>query len=206
MTRKSGRKQKKRRRKEAPKLSQPELPPMAAKPSRLGLVLTLLGLVLTIIGLVALLELFPRLSATPIPETDNQAFPYFTVKNDGYLKVTDVSSGCYLWHVAPENGAAIISSMTQTTAAPEHKLLGDESYTVPCDVTPLVDHLRLAHDDLALVIYYRPWPFTTFQRYKLIRFVGQTAPGLNYMIYEEQPSGDLEKDFENSGFAHPYTK
>ena len=187
-------------------MSQPELQTTAAKPGRLGLVLTLLSLGLTIIGLVALLELFPRLSATPIPETDNQSFPYFTVKNDGYLKVTDVSSGCYLWHVAPENGPLIISSMTQTTAPPEQKLVGDESYTVPCDITPFVDHLRLIHNDLALVIYYRPWPFTRFQCYKLIRFVGKAAPGLKYTIYEEQPSGDLEKDFESSGFAHPYTK
>jgi hypothetical protein len=84
-----------------------------------------------------------------------------------------------------------MSSMTQTSSPPEQKLGPADGYTVPCDMTPFVDHSRLSENDIALVVYYRPWPFTLFQSYKLFRFAGHPSSDLNYTIYEQQPSSDL---------------
>jgi len=80
----------------------PQSQPTAAKPSRHGLFLTTAGLVLTAVGLIALIELFPRLSASansPTNPDDPLSSSKFSVANDGYVRVTDVMSACFLWKV-----------------------------------------------------------------------------------------------------------
>src|SRR2546423_15362015 len=111
MARTSKRKSKKRKQREAPTMPQPQFLPIAAKPSRHGLFLTILGLVLTATGLVALIELFPRLSAAVTSTTDLDdvlGSSRSTITNDGYLKVTDVVSGCFLWDVTNSRPGAVV--------------------------------------------------------------------------------------------------
>jgi hypothetical protein len=57
--------------------------------------------------------------------------------------------------------------------------------------------MKFSHIDLALVVYYRPWPLTMFRSRKLFRFVGRPTPDLKGTIYDKQPAGDMEKDFDS---------
>jgi hypothetical protein len=193
MTRKSKGNKKKHKQKEVPKLLPPQSQPTVAKPSRPSPLLTVLGLLLTTLGLVALVELFPRLSAFPSP---HQSIPTFTVSNDGYLKVTDVTSACFLWHVVTQN-IVIESSMTQVISPPQRELAPTEGYTVPCEIPSIRPPPKFVHIDLAVVIYYRPWPFVMFRAHKLLRFVGSPGADLHSTIWDKQPSSDMERDFEN---------
>jgi hypothetical protein len=93
-------KRKNNKQKVVPKKLLPKYQPTIANANKHGLFLTILSILLTTIGLVALIELFPRLSATATPPLDqgNQlASSKFTVSNDGYLQVTEVMSACFLW-------------------------------------------------------------------------------------------------------------
>src|SRR6266481_7063549 len=137
-------KRSKRRRKRKPQIKVPTMPlpqsqPTVAKPSRHGLFLAIVGLVLTAIGLVALIELFPRLSASansPTNPDDPLSSSKFTVSNDGYLKVTDVMSACYLWKVRMAQGGRvntfIDSGMATIVRPPENTLKPTEAFTIPC--------------------------------------------------------------------------
>lgn len=207
MTRKSKRKKRKRKQKKVHTVPPPQHLPIVAKASRHGLLLTVLGLVLTAIGLVALIELFPRLSASATATTDLDdvlGSSKFTITNEGYLKVTDVSPGCFLWNVTvgrPGASAQFNSGVVRVAQPPEAKLPPTEGFTTPCGVegrpivgtSPPFTPLRINRADLAIIVYYRAWPFTFYRDHRLFRFVAHFARGA--VTWEKQPADVMEPDF-----------
>jgi hypothetical protein len=192
----------------------PESPANTLESSKHGLFLTVLGLVLTVIGLIALVELLPRLSATylsPVNPSDVLR-TNFTVTNDGYFRLTDVRSGCFVWAVwidpknlhktDPDVGYAWVS-----TENPLNKVLyPNEAFTVPCvggsHASSLVPPMGAG--DIAIVVSFRPWPFSFVKRRKLFRFVSRVNNGEAF--WDRQPSYVIEKDFDkfaasNSAFG-----
>jgi hypothetical protein len=187
-----------------PRESSPNIPNDSSKHT---LFLTILGLVLTAIGLIALIELFPRLSASgssPSDTNDLLGSSRFTVSNDGYLKITDVVSACFLWKVELEgggNGKAVVNgSLSRVVVPPESKLSPTEAITVPCTgpnlfgSTPPFRQWTLAHADLAIVVYYKMWPFTFYQDHRLFRFVARFSKE-GEVVWEKQPAAALEPAF-----------
>lgn len=212
MSRKSKRKKKKRKQKEVPTTPPPVLQPIPAKSSRHGLFLTILGLVLTAIGLVALIELFPRLSATassPTDLNDPLTSSKFAISNDGYLRVTEVTSACFLWRVEMASAGRsspnihFTDGLAEVAKPPESRLNPTEAFTVPCTGSQILGSSApyaqpiLARADLAIVVYYRPWPFTFYRDRRMFRFVSH-AGKQGEITWEKQPSGALEPDFDKS--------
>lgn len=82
-----------------------------------------------------------------------------------------------------------------------------ESVTVPCMDTWIT--FRQASADLAIVVYYHPWPFVFLNSRHFFRFVSRTvSPGVT--IWEKQPSQIIEKEFdeemrENPQAMHAFT-
>ena len=212
MSRKSKRKKKNHKQKQRPRLPLPQPKPIAAGSSKHGLFLTILGLVLTAVGLIALVELFPRLSATassPTDLNDPLTSSKFTVSNDGYLRVTDVTSACFLWRVQMTSGGSskpnvqFVNGLAEVVKPAEAKLSPTEALTVPCTGQQLVGasapyvQPALTDADLAIVVYYRAWPFTFYRDRRLFRFVARLGKR-GEVIWEKQPSGILEADFDNT--------
>lgn len=211
MSRKPKRKNKKHKQKRVPIMPLPISRPIAAKPSKNGLFLTILGLVLTTIGLVALIELFPRLSATASSPTDSNdplTSSKFAISNDGYLRVTDVASACFLWRVQMTSGGSskpnvqFTDGLAEVVKPPENKLSPTEALTVPCTGQQVVGasapyvQPALTHADLAIVVYYRDWPFTFYRDRRFFRFVANIGKH-GEVTWEKQPSSILEPDFDN---------
>lgn len=132
-----------------------------------------------------------------MPRNESLAAP-FTISNNGYLKVMDVEMGCFLWRVATEE-MVVEDRMTKMDMPPGNNLAPGEGYTVRClgrfyvEPTP-----RFTHIDIAVVVYYRPWPFTMFRSHKLFRFVGRPGPNFNSTIWDRQPSDELASDFNKT--------
>jgi hypothetical protein len=205
MSRKLKFERKRRKQKVVPKTpqqaSRPPVP-VAAKPQTQLWIR--LGLLLTVVGLIALIELFPRLSASATPPLDlgNQlASSRFTVRNEGYLQVTDVMSACFLWKVA-EGGFSATSSMARVVMPPENKLRPAGGLTVPCTSENMIGTnppymLNLRYADLAIVVYYRVWPFTFYRTHRLFRFVARIGKN-GEVVWDKQPSTEaLEQDYDN---------
>jgi hypothetical protein len=164
--------------------------------------------VIGLISLAALIELFPRLSASassPTDQDDQLGSSKFTVSNDGYLKVTDVMSACFLWKVElgprGKSNVHITSSLVRIVQPPESELKPTEGFTVPCTGNRLVGagapsiQPEINRADLAIVMYYRAWPFTFYRGHRLFRFVAAIENG-NAIAWEKQPSAVLEGDFD----------
>jgi hypothetical protein len=204
MARKSKRKTKKHIKKEVPKVQPPKTPPTAPTSSKLQRpIWTIVGLLLTLIGLVTLIELFPRLSATGKSPTDPDnplSSSKFTVNNDGYLKLTDVMSACFIWRVDQGGKSMPVERITNTLAIvvrpPENVLMPTEGFTVPCTANPVVSApppyiqpaINLA--DLAIVVYYRAWPFTFYRGHRLFRFVANIGRH-GEISWDKQPADAL---------------
>jgi hypothetical protein len=78
-------------------------------------------------------------------------------------------------------------------------LLPGERHTVPCE-TGLASLLfgrpeKIDRADLALVVYFRPWPFTLIPLRRLFRFVARRAEN-GQLIWEPRASSDLQPDFD----------
>jgi hypothetical protein len=167
---------------------------------------TMLGLVVGLLSLITLLELFPRLSVSgepPLDRNNQLGSSRFTVTNDGYIPLTDVMSACFLWKVE-EGNVGYYRSLAFIVKPPESKLDADESFTVPC--APNLagragQPLAITQADLAMVVYYRPWPFTFLRRHKLLRLVARIGEQGD-IIWERQPAAPLEKDFDAYIQAH----
>jgi hypothetical protein len=181
--------------------------PIAASPRRHSLFLTILGLLLAAAGLITLIELFPRLSATaksPTDLDDPLTSSKFTVSNDGYMRVTDVMSACFLWKadLGPRGkpNAHITSSLARVVQPPESLLKPTEGFTVPCTGSKLIGspppYLQpvISRVDMAIVVYYRAWPFTFYRDHRLFRFVASLGKD-GEVSWEKQPSVDLEPDY-----------
>ena len=211
MSRRSKRKKKKRKQKAVLKAPhQPSQPPSPIAAKSRTQFWTMLGLLLTAIGLVALIELFPRLSSTAASPTDPEDIlgsSKFTVVNDGYLRVTDVMSVCFLWKVQierPGASAHFDSSLARIVEPPKTKLSPTEGYTIPCTTegrpivgtSPPYAPLRVTQADLVIVSYYRAWPFTFYRDHRLFRFVAHVGKQ-GEITWEKQPAAILEPDYDN---------
>ncbi len=204
MSKRSKRRRKKKQRIGVPIVPPPQSQPMAAKPSKHALILTIAGLVLAAIGLVTLIELFPRLSTTATPPTDSYhvlTSSTFTITNDGYLRVTDVMAACYLWRVDQGDVHFRNTGIIRAVAPLEGKLAPTEGYTVPCSKEDFVTStapskpIPMTHADLAIIVYYRPWPFTILRTRRLFRFIGRFGEG-GQVAWDKQPADQLEPDFD----------
>ena len=208
--RQKGKKSKSRRNKLPiilPKLPQPPIH-NGSKPQTQ--IWTILAIVVGLISLAALITLFPRLSASASPPTDlndSLGSTKFTVSNDGYLKITDVVSACFLWNVQmggfPGPTANLTSGVVKLARPNESRLDPAESFTIPCtnEGKPMFDTsehqgLKLGKADLAIVAYYRVWPFTFYRGHRLFRFVAHVG-NQGEVSWEKQPASVLEPDFEN---------
>jgi hypothetical protein len=209
MSWRSKRKKKKRKQKAVLKVphqpSQQPIPIVAKSQAKFW---TILGVLIGAVSLIALIELAPRLSATansPTDSDDQLSSSKFTVSNDGYLKVTEVMSACFLWKVdlgpSGKPNAYFTSSMARIAQPPESKLAPLEGFTVPCTGNKLVGVSApyvqpvLNRADLAIVVYYRAWPFTFYRDHRLFRFVAKMGKR-NEVVWEKQPAAILEPDFD----------
>jgi hypothetical protein len=170
----------------------------------IGTVLTAIGLV---VGIVTLIELSPRLSAiatAPTSPNDVLGSSTFTISNDGYLKLTGVVASCFLWKVKIDKLAEFGSSMADMFVSPPTSTLRtDEGLTVPCTSegrarTNIPVHVDA---DLAIVVYYRAWPFIFYRDHRLFRFVAHTNQQ-GEVIWNKQPASPLEPDFEKLSNMH----
>jgi hypothetical protein len=164
---------------------------------------------LALTGILSLIPVLPRLSpaATPPLDLGNQlASSRFTVTNDGYLQVTDVVSACFLWKVV-EGGFHATASLARVVAPPENRLRPTESYTVPCTSENMIGTsppfmLPLKQADLAIVVYYRPWPFTIIRKHRLFRFVARISSNGD-VVWDKQPTPEeMEADYDAFIQAH----
>ena len=205
MKRKSKRKNKKKKQTAPPKLPlQPYQPPAPTFDNVRRRTAKIVGSLLALTGLLSLIPLFPRLSASAMSPLDvgNQlASSRFTVTNDGYFQVTDVMSACFMWRVV-EGGVHATASLARVVVPPEARLPPTEGYTVPCTSEnmfaaspPFMLPLRQA--DLAIVVYYRPWPFTLIRRHRLFRFVARIG-GNGTVDWDKQPTTEeMERDYDS---------
>jgi hypothetical protein len=200
---------KKKRKQKVPPEMQPSQgrPTIPTVPKRQTQTWTMLGVGIGLMSLVALIELFPRLSATASSPTDLDdplSSSRFTVSNDGYLKVTDVMSACFMWKVEMEFGGRPNIHMGRNLARivqpPESNLSPMEGLTVPCTGNKLMASLSpyvqpvITYANLAIVVYYRAWPFTFYRDHRLFRFVANFGKH-GEITWEKQPAAELEQDY-----------
>jgi hypothetical protein len=176
---------------EQPITRQEELQPNR---QRGGTKIKLLGKVamwmLTSLSLLSILSLIPRLSVTPSSSPNYSNRVRFTISNDGPLRTSDVRAGCFLWRVQFGNGDVDADYLSPWYLEPE-ELRSPDGWTIDCSLPGS----NLVSIDLAIVVYYRPWPFTFLRFHKLFRFVGRPTSDLKGTIYDRQPSAPLENDF-----------
>lgn len=147
-----------------------------------------------------MIELFPRLSGTanpPLDQNNQLGSSNFTITNDGWFPVTDVMSACFLWKVV-EGPAHFNGSMARVVMPPESTLAPTEGYTVPCTPENMIvtpgRPLTIQQADLAIAVYFRPWPLTFLRRHRLFRFVARIGKQ-GEVVWEKQPAADLEQDY-----------
>jgi hypothetical protein len=169
------------------------------------LFLTILGLVIGLISLITVIELFPRLSVSPEPPTEEgNIIPYFSVKNDGYLQLTDVEVACFVWNAHGKGMPNFhnIMSAKSSGAGPEKKLPPTQTLTSRCGINFILPPQAVDEIDLGIILYFRPWPLTLFRSRRVFRFKAQpTANGLNWY---KQASGDLEKALDEFLVHFPF--
>ena len=162
-----------------------------------------LGILLTLISLIALIELYPRPTATaslPTDPNDQLSSSGFTITNDGYFQLADVRAACFLWKVQFDRNADVTNSFSRIVSPSEGTLQTNEGLTVPCTTRNFIGVAhgppRFTKADLAIVVYYRPYPFTFLRSHKLFRFVARVGNNGNVVAWDKQPSAILEPDFE----------
>jgi hypothetical protein len=190
-----------------PKVPPPKSPPtVPAASKRQAQIWTKLGIGIGLISLITLIELFPRLSASgssPLDPNDQLSSSRFTVTNDGYVRLTDVMSACFLREVT-EGNVHFRGSMARIVQPPENKLGADESFTVPCTTERMIKSttpLTITQADLAIAVYYRPWPLTFLRGHKLLRLVARTGKQ-GEVVWDRQPAAPLEEDYDAFIRAH----
>jgi hypothetical protein len=167
---------------------------------------TILSIVLTAIGLIALIQLRPRLSASAIPVSvvGQELFSRFTVSNDGYVKITDVQMSCYIWKAVAQditnnetgNNVHINDALSHPISPPSQILLPNEGYTLPCAFGNIeMPTFQLKNADIAIVVYFRPWPLAWLRLRRLFRFTFNRAQD-GTASWDKQPSSELEKRFD----------
>jgi hypothetical protein len=196
MSKKPRAKSKRQRQKQEPRAQPPMFPTTRSDSNKHTLLLTVLGLVLTMLGLIALVELFPRPSVSASSPTDRNLWltSRFTVTNDGYLQLNDVQAVCFIWKATTRRNR-LFNNASKVIYSPNEIFPTGQSFTVPCED----DNVHIitgpyTSADLAIVVSYRPWPFTFTHRRKFFRFVARLGDG--NVIWDKQPSLPLEHDFD----------
>lgn len=157
-------------------------------------VLEMLGLLLTALGLISLIGLRPRASVSSSPPTDSDDWlrSQFTVTNDGYLQLNDVHAICFIWRA--KTGSAEITDDAVRAAGPANpNLPPGQSFTVPCERSQSFSS-PYRSIDLAVVLAYRPWPFTFIRQRQFFRFVARLDN--ETVTWDRQPSAALEHEFD----------
>src|SRR6267143_1614829 len=175
MSRKPKRKHKRHKGAKMPTAPQPESPPPNQTVSRLQIrFVEILGLFLTALGLVSLIALSPRLSgASQSPFIAGDQIPAFEVKNDGYIQLTDVNVACYARKI--KMTVAEIEDTFTVANPPLQVLPKNDSLTLNCTGGSfmMAPASAIKSIDIAVVAYYRPWPFTFLRCRKFFRFEGR---------------------------------
>lgn len=170
--------------------------------SKHALFLTLLGLVLTTLGLVALVELLPRPSVSASSPFDPEYIleSRFTVTNDGYLDITNVQAVCFINLAVNPTGGTLKNSVFGVSGNYLNMINGSvlrpsQSFTVPClDPGVLMPTIGA---DIAIVVYYRPWPFVFWHSRRFFRFVSRHTS--KSVTWDKQPSDSaIENGFDKS--------
>lgn len=144
---------------------------------------------------LALVELLPRISASAVPPFDanHPLASRWTVTNEGYLKITRTRAICFVWRVQAvvtmQNSASNPSKPTGNVLSP-----GD-SFTVPCSIPGMLSG-PYHSADIAIIVFYHPWPFTFFHYRRFFRFVMRRETDGN-ITWDKQPTPpELELDFD----------
>lgn len=204
-----GKKKKRNKRNQIPAPPQRQSQPAAQVTSRRRVrAIEIVALVVGMITLVTLIELIPRLTATaslPTDPNEQLSSSAFTITNDGYARVTDVSAACFMWKIQLSAGGSTMNierSFAIVVAPPEKILQTNEGLTVPCTTSSMFGFAagpaKVRQADLAIVIYYRPWPFTFLHSHRLLRFVARIGNTGQIVAWDKQPAEELEPDFDSS--------
>jgi len=183
--------------------------------TKLGTTAKVISYLIGLLGLLSLIQLRPHLSANAAPPTDKVdvlGSSKFTITNDGYLKVTDVSAVCYFWHVRYGRGspptADINDWVYQIIVPPEERLSRLDSFTIPCTregqpaaVTSPPFNMNVTKADIAIIVYYRAWPLIFVRPHSIARFVAHFDDSGN-VTWEKQNPAALEPDFDKWLAAH----
>lgn len=166
------------------------------KPKLMGQFWTILGTVVGLIGLIALIELSPRLTgASQPPFREEDRIPAFTVTNDGYLKVTKLRATCFFNQI--NTTAMTATHMGFGGMASADELMPGENFSFRCGsngVNFLAPVPMIKSMDVAVVLWYRPWPFTFLRSRKFLRFEGVNTG--SKIEWYKQPQGTIEKDYD----------
>lgn len=162
------------------------------------LFLTILGLVLTAVSLITLIELFPRLSVSPEPPFESQnVVPAFSIKNDGYFSVSSVEPACFISKMRSKiinmdrSWSARNANMGTTKSLPS-----TQSVTVSCGMNLGLPARAIDEMDLAVVVYFRPWPFNFIRKRRIFRFVAHQ--GRDGLIFHRQMFTDeIEREIDD---------
>jgi hypothetical protein len=121
----------------------------------------------------------------------------FAIRNDGYLKITNVEPSCFIWKMSGFSSATNELSRGNAGMDTVKELHPTETMTVPCGIVMIGPIQSI---DLGVIIHYHPWPLTFLRQRRVFRFVVKPGEGKELNWYE-QPSADLEKAL-NEFLAH----
>lgn len=153
-----------------------------------------------LIAAVALIELFPRPGAAAYPPSDenNVLNSRFTVSNDGYLKLVDLKSGCFIWKTNfPYVKNVLFFNNSPSKQDVDNDFLPSDVITVPCTDPRFSGVTNIKSADIAIVISYRPWPFIFIKRRRLFRFVSRKLGSITIWDRESIPR-EFESDLEST--------
>ena len=90
----------------------------------------------------------------------------------------------------------------RSVSPPKETLRVSEGLTIPClwrsvFGKPGGGAASVTKADLAIAIYYRPWPITFLRLHRLFRFVARFNEKGEVVGWDKQPAEPLEKDFED---------
>jgi hypothetical protein len=154
-----------------------------------GLAIGALGLILATIGLR------PKPAASYSPPTDPARLlsSQFMISNDGYLQLSDVHAICYIEKADPP-GVTVYGIVIRAVSPGNATLAPSDAFTVPCDPKPVqMIQNPVQHADLAIVVTYRPWPFTFIRQRRFFRFVSRRDG--DTISWDRQPVSVLEDHF-----------
>ncbi len=149
-----------------------------------------------LLACLAVVGLLPHLSASASPpsDLDNILNSQFTVSNDGPLKLTHVRTGCFVWNTSifppGPNGAHAV--YLDNPYGDVSDLASSDSVTVPCSDKRFMTFGNVFGADIAIVVYYHPWPFTFIDSNRIFRFVSRRTR--SSVTWDKQPPAPLEKE------------